>query len=147
MEAQPVRIFIMCRGYGARGPRYRVRLNKPDGMIIIESTTEPLFASARFLLSKGIKGKIEMWDDTQAFCRMSGNIEGLARMTVSEGQHGITLRKYAEQPASGKSEEQPTKEARAEICRPRSVRHGSRATGGLDVPNQLELFGTPVTGK
>lgn len=73
-----LRIYIELRGHGARGPRYRVRMNKPDGMVIIDATTEPLYDAARVLLSKDIIGKIEMWDRQRPYCRLRGDIETLA---------------------------------------------------------------------
>jgi hypothetical protein len=100
-QGDHLRIFIELRSHGARGPRYRVRMNKPDGMVLIGSTTEPLFDVARFLMSKGITGKIEMWDGIRAFPRMRGDIERLAGLTVSEGKDRTTLRRYVERTASG----------------------------------------------
>lgn len=121
-----LRIYIELRGHGARGPRYRVRMNKPDGMVIIDATTEPLYDAARVLLSKDIIGKIEMWDRQRPYCRLRGDIETLAKLTVSEGIHGITLRGYAERTASGDFEDQPSDEAQTEIGRPEHVVQVSR---------------------
>lgn len=116
-----LRIYIELRGYGARGPRYQVRMNKPDGMVIIEGTTEPMFDAARALLSKGVAGKLEMWDSQRPYCRLRGDIERLAGLTVSETQDGIALRKYVERPASGDLEDATSQDARTEIGRPESV--------------------------
>ncbi len=129
-----LRAYIELRGYGARGPRYQVRMNRPDGMVIIESTTEPLFDAARALLSKGITGKLEMWDSTRAFPRMRGDIERLATLTVSETQNGIALRKYAERTGSGGFEESPIQGARNEIGPPGSVLQASAASVGISAP-------------
>jgi hypothetical protein len=52
-------------------------------------------------LSKGITGKIEMWDSARAFPRMWGDIERLAGITVSEGRTGLSIRRYVKRAISG----------------------------------------------
>lgn len=116
-----LRIYIEPRGHGARGPRYQVRMNKPDGMVIIDSTTEPLFDAARVLMSNGITGRLEMWDGTRPFPRMRGDIVKLAAKTVSEGDAGICLRRYAERAASGDFREHGSDESQTETGRPWGV--------------------------
>lgn len=123
-----VRIFIELRGCGARGLRYRVRMNERHGLVIIESTTEPLFEAARLLLSEGIVGKIEMWDCCRTFPRMRGDIARLASMTVSEGQDGITLRRYVERIASRDFENKAPQGAETQIGRSGCVAQTSRGT-------------------
>lgn len=112
-----LRAYIELRGYGARGPRYQVRMNRPDGMVIVNATTEPLFAAARVLLSKDIAGKLEIWDGAKPFPRLSGDIERLAGMTVREGQTGIAIRKYAERTADGDFEDEHQDDAGNQIGR------------------------------
>lgn len=124
-QGDHLRIFIELRGYGAKGPRYRVRKNAPDGIVIIESTTEPLYDAARFLLAKGITGKVEMWDRVRAFPRMGGDIERLATMTVSDGQHGIALRKYVELSVGGDLDGNAPQGAQNKVGRPKSVMRAS----------------------
>jgi hypothetical protein len=97
----PICVFAELRGHGARGPRYAVRVNKPDGLVLIDGTTEPLFDAARVLLSRGITGRIELWDSERPFPRMRGVIEHLARKTVSETDAGICIRRYAERIVDG----------------------------------------------
>lgn len=116
-----IRVFIGLRGHGARGPRYRVRLNAPDCMVIVESTTEPMFGAARFLLSKGITGWMEMWDGIRAFPRMRGDIERLAGMTVSEGKDGIALRRYVERTPGGDFQGDQCQGGQTETVRPEYV--------------------------
>jgi hypothetical protein len=125
-----LRAYIELRGHGARGPRYQVRMNQPTGMVIIESTTEPLFATARALLAKGITGKLEMWDSQRPYCRMRGVIECLAGMTVSEGDASICLRRYVERTASGDFKEEASDDAQAELGRPERV---LRASGDVEI--------------
>lgn len=134
-----LRIYVELRGHGARGPRYRVRMNKPDGMVIIDGTTEPLFDAARVLVSKGIAGRLEMWDGQRPFCRMSGNIERLAGLTVSEGQDGIALRKYVERTDGGQFEDEAPEGAGHEVARPGRVLQGAdRHLVGTDLGFDLD---------
>lgn len=114
-----LRIYAELRGHGARGPRYQVRMNKPDGMVIVNATTEPLFAAARVLLSKGVTGKLQLWDAIRPYCRLQGEIERLASMTVSEGDTGICLRKYAERTAGDDFGDEALEKPKAETGRPR----------------------------
>lgn len=113
-----LRIYAQLRGYGVRGPRYQVRMNKPDGMVIVDATTEPLFAAARVLLSKGVTGKLQLWDNVRPYCRLQGDIERLAGMTVSEGDRGICLRPYTERTTSGEFDGEATEDAPGQIGRP-----------------------------
>ena len=122
-----LRIFIEQRGHGARGPRFTVRLNRADGAVLIDGTNEPLHDAARLLLSKGITGRLQMWDGVRPYWRLQGDIERLAAVTVSEGQHGITLRKYAERTAGGDFDDKPSRDVPTEIDRPRSAPQASRA--------------------
>ncbi|QIG48807.1 hypothetical protein G5V57_14365 [Nordella sp. HKS 07] len=124
-----LRAFMELRGFGARGPRYQVRMNKPDGMIIVESTREPLFAAARVLLARGITGKLELWDFTRSFCRMQGDIERLARLTVAEDKNGIGLRKYVERVTDGDSESEACDTPEIQTGRSRRAAQASRALG------------------
>ncbi|MGE4249052.1 MAG: hypothetical protein AB7F09_06665 [Parvibaculaceae bacterium] len=119
-----LRVYAEVRGYGARGPRYQVKMNQPSGMVIVNATTEPLFAAARVLMSKGVTGKLQLWDGARPFPRMTGDIERLAGLTVSEGQDGISLRKYAERTASGDFDADPSRDTPDEIGRPGSVLQG-----------------------
>lgn len=129
----PLRAYIELRGHGARGPRYQVRMNKPDGLVLIDATTEPLFDVARALLSRGITGKLQIWDSIRPYWRMQGDIERLAGLTVSEGQDGITLRRYVERTAGGDFEDEASDGAQNEIGRPGSVVQGA----GAETPSPL----------
>lgn len=60
-------------------------MNKPDGMVIVDSTTQPLLDTARALLAKGVKGELQLWDATRPYCRMKGDIERLAGLMVLDG--------------------------------------------------------------
>lgn len=103
----PLRAYAELRGHGAKGPRYLVRMNRPDGMVIVNTTTEPLFAAARVLHSKGVTGKLQLWDSVRPYCRLQGDIERLAGMTISEGDAGIRLRKHVEHTAGDDFEDEP----------------------------------------
>lgn len=130
-----LRIYIELRGHGARGPRYQARMNKLDGMVIVESSTEPLLDAARVLLSKGVTGRLEMWDRARPFPRLCGDIEQLAKLTVSEGHAAIGLRRYSERPASGDFEDEPSQVAQVEIGRSgRVVQNGV----GIPTPSARE---------
>lgn len=113
-----LRVYAELRGYGARGARYLVRMNRPDGMVIVNATTEPLFAAARVLLSKGVTGKLQLWDRSRPYCRMQGDIERLAGMTVSEGDAGICLRKYVDRAAGDGFEDEAPETPEIQIGRP-----------------------------
>ena len=65
--------------------RYDGRLNAIDGEQIITGATEPLFDAARILHSRGLEGRLEMWDVVTPYARMSGVIAKLAKMAVREG--------------------------------------------------------------
>jgi hypothetical protein len=120
-----LRVYAELRGYGARGPRYQVRMNKPDGMVIVNATTEPLFAAARVLLSKGVTGKLQLWDSIRPYCRLQGDIERLAGMTVSEGDAGMCLRRYVERTAGDDFEGDHDVTGRATSERTCTTKHGA----------------------
>ena len=122
-----LRIYAELRGHGARGPRYQVRMNKPDGMVIIDATTEPLYAAARVLFSKGITGKLQLWDNVRPYYRLQGDIERLAGLTVAEDQHGIRLRRYVDRTADGDFEDGAPEGAQIENGRPERALQASRA--------------------
>lgn len=113
-----LRAYVELRGHGAKGPRYLVRMNKPDGMVIVNTTTEPLFSAARVLHSKGVTGRLQLWDNVRPYCRLQGDIERLAGMMVSEGDRGICLRPYTERTASGDFDAGTPEDAPEEISRP-----------------------------
>lgn len=113
-----LRVYAEQRGHGARGPRYRVRMNRPDGMVIVEATSEPLYAAARVLHSKGVTGKLQLWDSVRPFWRMQGDIERLAGLTVAEDRNGISLRKYVERVTGGDFEDEGDDMPENEIGRP-----------------------------
>lgn len=118
MMTDPLRVFAELRGHGAKGPRYLVRMNRPDGMVIVNTTTEPLYAAARVLHSKDVSGKLQLWDNVRPYCRLQGDIERLAGMTVSEGDRGLCLRPYTERTASGDFDGEASETAPEEIGRP-----------------------------
>jgi len=104
-------------------------MNQPDGMVIIDATTEPLFAAARLLLSRGITGKLQIWDKERPFCRMQGDIERMARLTVAEDQHGLCLRRYVERVTDGGFEDEGDDMPAILIGRPEGAPQASRAIG------------------
>lgn len=114
----PLKAYMELRGYGARGPRYRVTMNTPAGMVLIQTTTEPLFAAARLLHSQGVSGQLQLWDSTRPFPRLQGDIERLSGLTVAEDQHGIRARKYVERTADGDFEDEAPEGAEIENDRP-----------------------------
>lgn len=115
------------RGYGARGPRYRITMNSPGGMVIVPTTTEPLFAAARLLHSQGVSGQLQLWDSVRPFPRLQGDIERLAGLTVAEDQHGIRARKYVERITDGNSEDEAPEGAEIENGRPECAPPASTA--------------------
>src|SRR5262245_21727213 len=76
------RIWIEVTGYGDRGQRYRVTHND---VMLIESTKNPEFDSARALLARGIVGQVEIWRRGASSPAMRLDIEKGARLTVEEG--------------------------------------------------------------
>ena len=123
----PLKAYMELRGYGSRGPRYQVRMNSPDGIVIIETTTEPLFAAARLLHSQGIGGKLQLWDSARPFPRLQGDIERLAAWTIAEDQHGIRVRRYEERVTGGDFEDEAPEGAQIEDGRPERPPQASRA--------------------
>lgn len=120
-----LRAYAELRGHGAKGPRYLVRMNRPDGMVIVNATTEPLFAAARVLHSKGVTGRLQLWDNVRPYCRLQGDIERLAGIMVSEGDRGLCLRPYTERAASGGFDAETPGDAPEEIGRPEHAPRGS----------------------
>jgi hypothetical protein len=59
--------------------RYRATLN---GEGLIGGSDTPFLDSARVLLSRGVTGRLEMWDETRPYPRMVGDIASAARLTV-----------------------------------------------------------------
>ena len=77
------RIYITNIGYGSRGLLYRVEC---DGKTIASSTSTPFFDGARALADMGIYGNLEMWDHERPYPRMTGSVERVARLAISEGE-------------------------------------------------------------
>lgn len=103
-----LRLYVECRRAGARGLLFDGYMNKPapDGWRIISNSLAPLLDAARVLESKGINGKLEMWNADGTTLRMTGDISRLAKWTVSDGGHSpLSFRRW--RPAEGK-EDLPT---------------------------------------
>ena len=73
--------------YTNRGPVYQARLDSPEGPLLVNSSLEPEFAASRVLVSRGITGRIEIWDSERPYPRTSGEIEKLAKLTVREDEN------------------------------------------------------------
>lgn len=127
--SEPLRVYATLRGHGARGPSFQVRMNRPDGMVIVEATTEPLFAAARLLFSRGITGKLQLWDNVRPFWRLQGDIERLAGLTIAEDQHGIRLRRYVDRTTGGDFEDEGDDMPENESGRPGLAPPPSEAIG------------------
>lgn len=96
------RIYIGKPRYGARGPVFTARLGSPTSQILIKSSTEPLLAGSRALLSLGIIGRVELWDDVLPYPRMFGDIGRLAQLTVREDSDSFPrFEKYRPPPGTG----------------------------------------------
>lgn len=90
---------------------FRAWLDGPDGEILVQASRQPFFDSARVLQSRGISGRLEMWDDIgRSEPRMAGHIEELAKLTIKEGRtEGIKIARWnalppglGSSPAAGK---------------------------------------------
>ena len=68
------------------------------GETIVTDARDPEHEAARALRARGIFGKLQIFDATGRH-RTTVNIEAAAKMTVSEGRRGLTLRKW--QPLTG----------------------------------------------
>ncbi|MFZ5674407.1 MAG: hypothetical protein ACOZAM_15735 [Pseudomonadota bacterium] len=96
-------------------------------MVIIDATTEPLFAAARLLHSQGVSGKLQLWDKTRPYPRLQGDIERLAGLTVAEDRHGISARKYVERVTGVDFEDEAPEGAETENGRPKIAPQASTA--------------------
>src|SRR5438046_2192148 len=87
MAAATVRIYLdLPPRHSSRGPRYTSRLGSPAGEVIVTNTLTPLYVSARVLLTRGITGRLEMWDAKRSCARMAGDIAKLAKLRVEESE-------------------------------------------------------------
>ena len=77
--------------HNSRGALYDVSYN---GIIIVTASTEPCLAAARVLKARGLKGRIEMWDNVLPYCRVHTDIEKAAGLTIEEGERQPRLRRY-----------------------------------------------------
>jgi hypothetical protein len=75
------RIWIEATGLGGRGQRYRVTHN---GVLLIGSTKNPEFDSARALLARGIVGQVEVWRHDVNYPAMRFDVEKAAKLTIEE---------------------------------------------------------------
>lgn len=67
------------------GPLYRVRLDSPDGRIIVQGSIDPEHAACRALVKMGIVGRLEVWAPGRSTPRMIiHDIERTAGMRASE---------------------------------------------------------------
>lgn len=80
------RIFINEPRYTPECELYEVRLASLVGPVLVKATRVPLCDSARALLARGIRGRVELWDRQHPYPRMLGDIETLARLTVREDE-------------------------------------------------------------
>jgi hypothetical protein len=81
------RIYIEPLRTGARCPRSRVHLGSPNGPVLVKATIQPLLDGTRALLSRGITGSVECWDNIRPYPRMRGSIEQLSKLAVKENQN------------------------------------------------------------
>jgi hypothetical protein len=70
---------------GARGERYQATY---AGAVLIESSRDVEFDACRALLAQGITGKLQVWWRGGSFPAMILDIEGAARLTISETDKG-----------------------------------------------------------
>ena len=81
-----VRIYRSEPRYGSRGAIYSAVYN---GEIIVKGCSSSVIHEvARQLRSRGITGKLEMWDHEHPYPLMTGDIEGMAKWTISETDKG-----------------------------------------------------------
>jgi hypothetical protein len=86
------RITIEPVSLGARGERYRITY---AGAVLIESSRDPGFDACRTLLALGATGKLEVWWRDRSCPAMIFDIEGAARLTVSEtDKEGLRVVRY-----------------------------------------------------
>lgn len=86
-DGPAIRVYLrLPPTHGARGPRYVARFGSPSDEIIATDSLVPLCDAARVLHARGLRGRVELWDDIRPYPRMTGNIEKLARLTVREGE-------------------------------------------------------------
>jgi hypothetical protein len=121
-----LRVYAELRGHGARGPRYRVRMNTAASMVLVESTTEPLLDAARILIAKGITGKLQLWDSERPYFRLQGDIAWLATKTVMEGRdQSPAYRRYVERAQDGEEQAEPSSARATSNGRPCIAAQGS----------------------
>ena len=85
------KIYIYTVGTGKRGILYDVEF---DGEVICQSSLTPLLDACRVLLSRGLTGKIEMWDYERPYPRMRSTIEGAAQLAVIDRGSGPVFTKW-----------------------------------------------------
>lgn len=73
--------------------RYEVRLDSPNGEVLIPLARDPFTEGCRKLFNRGYLGQAELWDADRDYARLRGSIERHALLTVEENRtHGPRLR-------------------------------------------------------
>lgn len=85
------KLYIQKVKTGKRGLLYDVSY---DGQTICASTMTPLLDASRALASRGLGGNLELWDTVRPYPRMSGTVEGCARLAVIDSGSGPRFTKY-----------------------------------------------------
>ena len=90
------RIYIEAVKYTNNGSTYEISF--PVNPLTVQrkkGVKRPLTDGARLMLAHGQTGKVELWDRERSYPRMSGDVEDLAKITVSENEHhGPVFKRY-----------------------------------------------------
>src|SRR5262245_914472 len=68
----------------AAGMQLRTRLGGPEGDVLVERTTNPVVASCRALMARGVTGPFEARKPGIGYPCMRGDIEATAGLTIRE---------------------------------------------------------------
>src|SRR5262245_48847740 len=74
--------------YTDRGLLLRTRLGGPDGEVLADRVHNAICETCRLLMSRGIVGAFETWNEGVPYACMRGDIETTAGLTVKEPDRG-----------------------------------------------------------
>jgi len=93
VSPEVTRVFIRPTVVRARGQAYAVSLE--DGTSLITETRSPVYDACRALGSRGVSGRMEVWDDHRPYPRvLIKDVERAARLAAVETEDGPRSCRY-----------------------------------------------------